>query len=284
MLRWRAVSRIRRGGMPQPTCLPLPMRAAAGSGQEVEPGARAATANAPPSATTMVEVAINSSNTHNRCIQGSGSAHSKINNRCPYGSRSRGDIRSRSSGDIRSISWVKPLSQQQYRSGAPHQRRQHWGHQSHWHQQRTCQRCGEEEHFPAECRATRNTPVPAAPPYPYSAPSPGAHVAQYGSFPPPPWTSYEYSDGRSIASSFGPPPPSASYAPAPPMPSPPGHHGLLPPAPSSDSDWSFSSGYSQALQAHFVQPGEFSESSVLSDSSSQGGGVCGSYIPSAFVG
>ncbi|CAM9590510.1 unnamed protein product [Ascophyllum nodosum] len=146
-------------------------------------------------------------------------------------------------------SWERPPPQQQCWSGAPHQRRrQHrGGDQTYWHQRRMCQCCGEEEHFPAECRATRNTPAPAPQHRPYSAPSSGAHVAQYGSCPPPPWTSHEYSYGHSIAPSYGPPPPPASYAPAPPMPSPPRTHGPPPPAPPSQSDWSFSPGYSQAL-------------------------------------
>ena len=52
--------------------------------------------------------------------------------------------------------WVRPPPQLQYRSGALHQRRQqHWrGDQSYWHQPRTCHRCGEVEHSPAECKAT----------------------------------------------------------------------------------------------------------------------------------
>ena len=59
--------------------------------------AGAAMTNAPPSATTIVEVAINSSIIHNKCIQGSSSAHSMKNNRYLHGSRSSGDIRSVSS-------------------------------------------------------------------------------------------------------------------------------------------------------------------------------------------
>ena len=56
-----------------------------------------------------------------------------------------------------------------------------------------------------------------------------------------------------------------------------------PPAPPSDSDWSFSSGPSQALQAQYVPPGEFSSSDLTGgrvDGDSEGG----SYLPSAFVG
>ena len=79
--------------MPQPKRLLLPIRAAAGPGLEAEP----AVEDASQSATTVVEVAINSSIIQNRLIQGSSSAHSTINNRCSHGSRSSGDIRSISS-------------------------------------------------------------------------------------------------------------------------------------------------------------------------------------------
>ena len=51
----------------------------------------------------------------------------------------------------------------------------------------------------------------------------------------------------------------------------------------SDSDWSFSSGLSQALQAQYVSPGEFL-SSDLTVRRADGGSVGGSYLPSAFVG
>ena len=58
-------------------------------------------------------------------------------------------------------SWESPPAQQQYRSGVPHQRRQqHQGRgQPRW-QRTTCQRCGEDEHFPAECRAAPRAPAP----------------------------------------------------------------------------------------------------------------------------
>ena len=56
-----------------------------------------------------------------------------------------------------------------------------------------------------------------------------------------------------------------------------------PPAPPSDSDWSFSSGPSQALQAQIVPPGEF-PSSDLTDRRTNGDSVGGNYLPSAFVG
>ena len=134
------------------------------------------------------------------------------------------------------------------------------------------------EHFHAEFRATRTTSAPAPQHYPYSASSSGAHVSQYGSCP---W--HEYSGGHSNASSYGPPPPPASYAPTPPMPSSPRPDGPPPPVPPSESDWSFSSGHSQALQAQFVPPGEF-PSSDSSGWNSNGNSVDGSYIPSAFVG
>ena len=86
---------------------PLPMRAAAEPGLEVEHVGEAATADAQSSATTMVEVATSKRIIHNRCIQGSSSAHSTINSR-PNGSSSSGDIRSRSRGGIRSISSTIP--------------------------------------------------------------------------------------------------------------------------------------------------------------------------------
>ena len=89
--------------MPQPTHLPLPMRVAEGTGLEAEPVAEAATANALPSAPTMVGIATKSSIIHNRCIQSSSSS-STIQHRRPHGSRISKDMRSRSSGDIRSTS------------------------------------------------------------------------------------------------------------------------------------------------------------------------------------
>ena len=68
------------------------------------------------------------------------------------------------------------------------------------------------------------------------------------------------------------------------MPPPPRSVGPPPPpAPPSDSDWSFSSGPSQALKAQYVPPGEFL-SSDLTDRHTDGGSVSGSYLPSAFVG
>ena len=72
---------------------------------------RSRSEDAPPSVTTMVKVATTSRIIRNRCIQGSDSAHSTINNSCPNcSSSSSGDIRSRSSGDIRSISSTIPGS------------------------------------------------------------------------------------------------------------------------------------------------------------------------------
>ena len=58
-------------------------------------------------------------------------------------------------------SWESPPAQQRYRSGVPHQRRQqHQGRgQPRW-QRTTCQRCGEDEHFPTECRAAPRAPAP----------------------------------------------------------------------------------------------------------------------------
>ena len=71
-----------------------------------------------------------------------------IRNRCPLGrNTSRGDIRNHNKGGHPRhqqynpwASWERPPPQQQYRSGAPHQRRQQHrgGDQSHWHQRRMC--------------------------------------------------------------------------------------------------------------------------------------------------
>ena len=99
----------------------------------------------------------------------------------------------------------------------------------------------------------------------------------------PPRTSHEYSDGHSTASNYGSPPPPASHAPAPPMPSLPRPHGLPPPAPPSESDWSFSFGHAQAPQTHDVPAGEF-PNSVSSNWSINCDSVDYSYPPSAFVG
>ena len=74
----------------------------------MEPVGKAATADAPPSATPIVEVATSSSIIHNRRIQGSNSAHSTINNSRPHDSSSSGDTCSRRSGNIRSISNTIP--------------------------------------------------------------------------------------------------------------------------------------------------------------------------------
>ena len=159
-----------------------------------------------------------------------------------------------------------------------------------------CQKCGEEEHFPADCVIT----MPAPTPHSYAASSSGAraaqygtgahatqystvaHVAQYGTHPLPPWTSHD-SDGQSTSSAYGPPSHQASFAPVQPMPPPPRSFGPPPPpAPPSDSDWNFS-GPSHGLQAQYVPPGEFS-SSDLTDRRADGDSVGGSYLPSAFVG
>ena len=80
-------------------------------------------------------------------------------------------------------SWQRPPPQQQYHSGGPHPRRRHHrgGDQPHW-QQALYQRCGEEEHFPADCRAAAPAPVPQHRPYAASSFS-GAHTAQYETFP-----------------------------------------------------------------------------------------------------
>ena len=196
-------------------------------------------------------------------------------------------------------SWGRPPHQQQ-RGRAHHQRRpQHrGGHQAH--QQRVmCQECGEEEHFPADCVIT----MPAPTPHSYTAPtsearaaqygtgahaaqqySTGAHVVQYGTHPLTTWTSND-SGNQSTRSAYGPPSNQASFAPAQPMPPPPPRYvgSPPPPAPPSDADWNFSSGPSQALQAQYVPPGEFS-SSDLTGGRVGGDSVGGSYLPSAFVG
>ncbi|CAM9819395.1 unnamed protein product, partial [Ascophyllum nodosum] len=146
-----------------------------------------------------------------------------------------------------------------------------------------CQQCDEEEHFTVDCVIT----MPASAPrhHPYGASSSGAHVAQNGTCSPPPWTSHD-SHAHSTTSSYGPTPPHDNYTPAPPMPRSPKSVGSTPPpppAPPSDSDWSFSSGPSQALQAQYVPPGEFPRSD-WNDRRTEGGSVGGSYLPSAFVG
>ena len=162
-----------------------------------------------------------------------------------------------------------------------------------------CQQCDEKEHFPAECVITMPAPTPRHHSYAASSSgaravqygtgahaaqySTGAHVAQYGTPPLAPWTSHD-SERQSTSSTYGPPPHHASFAAAQPMPPPPRSVGPPPPlAPPSDSDWSFSSGPSQALQAQHVPPGEF-QSSDLTDRRTHGGSVGGRYLPSAFVG
>ena len=95
MFEFKAYSQSNRGGMLQPTCLPLPMTVVAGAGLEVEPAGEAATASALETATTLVEVAITSSNSiiiDYRCNQGSSSAHSIFNNIRPHRSSSSGEI------------------------------------------------------------------------------------------------------------------------------------------------------------------------------------------------
>ena len=152
----------------------------------------------------------------------------------------------------------------QQRGRAHHQRtpRHRGGHQAH-QQGVMCQQCGKKEHFPADCVITMPAPAPQ-----YTAPlsgarpaqygtgahaaqqySTGAHVAQYGTHPLTTWTST--SNNHSTYSAYRPPSNQASFAPAQPMPPPP-HRSVgspPPPAPPFDSDWSFSSGPSQALQA-----------------------------------
>ena len=88
----------------------------------------------------------------------------------------------------------------------------------------------------------------------------GAHVAPYGTHPLPPWTSH-HSDGHLTSSTYGRPPQHASYAPAQSVPPPSRSVGPTPPpsGPLSDSDWSFSSGPSQALQEQYVPLGKVSE-------------------------
>ena len=187
-------------------------------------------------------------------------------------------------------SWGRPPHQQR-RGRVHHQHRsQHWGGDQSHQQRVMCQQCGEEEHFPADCVITM--PAPTLRHHSYAASSSGAHapqystgahVAQYDTHPLPPWTSHD-SDGQSTSSTYGPLPHHASFAPAQPMPPPPRSVGLPPPpAPPSDSNWSFSSGPSQALQAQYVPPGEFL-SSDLTDRRADGGSVGGSYLSSAFVG
>ena len=206
-------------------------------------------------------------------------------------------------------SWGRPPHQQQ-RGRAHHQRRprHRGGHQAHL-QRVMYQQCGNEEHFPANCVITMPAPTPHAYTAPFSGArtaqygtgahaaqqhstgahtaqqySTGAHVAQHGTQPLPPWTSND-SDTQLTSSAYGPPSNQASFAPAQPMPPPPPRSvgPPPPPAPPSDSDWSFSSGPSQALRVQYVPPGE-SSSSDLTDGLVDGDSVGGSYLPSAFVG
>ena len=195
-------------------------------------------------------------------------------------------------------SWGRPPHQQQ-RGRTHYQRtpRHRRGHQAHQHRV-MCHQCGKEEHFPADCVITMPAPAPQ-----YTAPysgartaqygtgahaaqqySTGAYVAQYGTHPLPTWTPSD-SDNQSTHSAYGPPSNQASFAPAQSMPPPPPRSvgSPPPPAPPSDSDWSFSSGPSQALQAQYVPPGEF-PSSGLTDGRVDGDSGGGSYLPSAFVG
>ena len=160
-----------------------------------------------------------------------------------------------------------------------------------------CQQCGKEEHFPADCVIIMPAPAPqytatfsGARPAQYGTGahaaqqySTGAHAAQYGTHPLPTWTSSD-SDNQSPYSAYGPPSNQASFAPAQPMPPPPPRSvgSPPPPAPPSDSDRSFSSGPSQALQARYVPPGECS-SSGLTVGRVDGDSVGGTYRPSAFV-
>ena len=193
-------------------------------------------------------------------------------------------------------SWGRPPHQQR-RGRAHHQRRPRHRGGDQAHQQRVmCQKCGEEGHFPTDFVITMPAPTPQS----YTAPSSGAraaqygtgahaaqystgaHVAQYGTHPLPPWASHDR-DGQSTPSAYGPPSSQASFAPAQPIPPPPRSVGPPPPpAPPSDSDWSFSSGPSQALQAQYVPPGEFS-SSDLTDGRADGDSVGGSYLPSVLL-
>ena len=161
-----------------------------------------------------------------------------------------------------------------------------------------CTQCGKEEHFPADCVITMpalalqyTAPFSGARPAQYSTGahaaqqySTGAHVAQCGTPPLPTWTSSD-SDNQPTYSAYRPPSNQASFAPAQPMPPPPpiSVGSPPPPAPPSDYGWSFSSGPSQALQAQYVPPGEFS-SSGLTDGRVDDDSVGGSYLPSAFVG
>ena len=105
----RASSRTKRGEIRQPTCYPLPMRAAAEPGLEVEPVGEAGKADAPASTTTMVEVATSNRVIHNRCTPGSNTSRphgsDSSHNIRPYGSSSSSscssssDIRSHNNGD-----------------------------------------------------------------------------------------------------------------------------------------------------------------------------------------
>ena len=196
-------------------------------------------------------------------------------------------------------SWGRP-PHQQHRGRAHHQRtpRHRGRHQAH-PQRVMCTQCGKEEYFPADCVITMPAPAPqytapfsGARPAQYSTGahaaqqySTGAHAAQYGTHPLPTWTPSD-NDNQSTHSAYGPPPNQASFAPAQPMlPPPPRSVGAPPPpAPPSDSEWSFSSGPSQALQAQYVPSGEFSSSGMTDCGRVDCDSVGGSYLLSAFVG
>ena len=208
LFRRRSFSQIKSGGTPQLTHWPLPMRAAAKPGLEVDPVDEAGKAGARTSATTMVV-------TNNISIRGILSTHfprssstshphgsnSNHNSHPPGGSSSSSDIHSHSSGDRGisrrptdpgptgrdhlpvSSSIPGPAGRGHFPNsstgGRPHPRRRHHrgGDQPHW-QQVLCQWCGEAEHFPANCRAAAPASVPQHRPYAASS-FPGAYAAQY---------------------------------------------------------------------------------------------------------
>ena len=161
--------------MPQPKPLPPYMRVAAGAGQEAQPAAGVAAANALECSATVVEVAISSSigiihSSHTHGNSSGGAVRSSNIGSRIFGT-ARLDNRLNSSVEVE-----RPITSSS--NNIEEEIEQKTGH--------ICTSregvipCGEEGHFFTEYRATmipaRNTPALTAPPRPYSAPSPGAHM------------------------------------------------------------------------------------------------------------
>ena len=263
---------------PQPPRWPLPMRAAAKPGLEVEPVDEAGKEGARASATTVVVTNnISDRGTLSRHAPGSSNTsstsnpHGSHNSRPPGSSSSSSSIHSHSSGD-RGISRRHPDPGRTGRDHLPVNSstpgpagRGHLPNSSTVAEgptrgddivgeaisrtgSRFCVSCAVRRSiFPQTTGQLRPHPCQKHRPYAASSFS-GAYAAQYDTCPPPPWTSRD-SDGHSTTSSYGPPPQHASYAPAEAMPPPPRSVGptprVAPPsAPPSEAGWNFSSGQS----------------------------------------